>query len=212
MQAPKIRIIIADDFAMVRTGLMTLLKEFDELEFVGQASNGQIAIELCEQISPDLMLMDMQMPVLDGIAATRIIHQRHPDIKIIMLTAYAQEEMVQQALQAGATGYVFKDISPDNLLQTIRSVFAGQLTLSPLAAKFLLDTPPAEHEFGHKLTTREREVLQLMRDGLSNHAIAERLHVSPATVKSHVSNILAKLEVSTRAEAVALTMRRDSHP
>ncbi|MFZ1769660.1 MAG: response regulator transcription factor [Caldilinea sp.] len=212
MESPKIRIIIADDFAIVRTGLMTLMKEFDELEFVGQASNGQIAIELCEQISPDLMLMDMQMPVLDGIAATRIIHQRHPDIKIIMLTAYAQEAMVHQALQAGATGYVFKDISPDRLLQTIRSVFAGQLTLSPLAAKSLLDTSHAEHEVGYRLTAREREVLHLMRDGFSNHTIAERLQVSPATVKSHVSNILAKLEVSTRAEAVALTTRHDSHP
>lgn len=212
MLAQSIRVLVVDDHAMVRTGLVTMLQVFEELEFVGEAVNGQMAIDLCGQLTPDLVLMDMHMPVMDGIAATRVIHERHPQIKVLALTAYLQDETVQQALQAGAAGYMLKDVSPEELMHAIHAAFAGQFTFSPEAAQSLLHLPRSEHTFPHDLTEREREVLALMVEGLSNNAIALRLQVTPATVKSHVSSILAKLNVATRAEAMALAVRNGFLP
>jgi NarL family two-component system response regulator LiaR len=212
MSTEKIRVLIADDHVMVRTGLATMLKVFEEMEFVGEASNGQAAVDLCDLLTPDLVLMDMNMPVLDGVTATRAIHTRHPQIKVLALTAYLQDDIVQQALQAGASGYVVKDVSPEELMHAIHAAFAGQFTFSPQAAQSLLHTGRSAHTFGHELTEREQEVLRLMVQGLSNNGIAAHLQVSPATVKSHVSNILAKLDVTTRAEAVALATRNGILP
>lgn len=207
MTLGKIRVLVADDHAMVRTGLATMLKFFDEFVFVGEATNGQTAIDLCDELAPDLILMDMNMPAVDGVAATRTIRQKHPLIKVLALTGYAQDGQIKQALQAGVVGFLFKSVSLDELISAIHSAFAGQIILSPQAAESLLHTQRSEPTPDYGLTEREHEVLQLMLDGLSNNTIAERLHVSPTTVKSHVSNILSKLNVSTRAEAVAWATR-----
>lgn len=204
----KIRVLIADDHAMVRVGLKTMLCAFDELEFVGEATNGQMAIEMCDELLPDLVLMDVNMPIVDGVAATYAIHQKRSDIKILALTAHTQDGIVQKVLQAGAIGYVLKSSSPDELVNAIHSAIAGQVILSPEAVQSILQIRHIDQDAGFGFTEREHEVLQLMIDGLGNNAIAERLHVSPLTIKSHVSNILSKMSVATRAEAVALATRR----
>lgn len=208
MTANSIRILIADDHAMVRTGLVTMLNVFDELIFVGAASNGKVAIEMCNDVTPDIVLMDMHMPEVDGITATRIIRQQNPGIKVLALTGFAQDGSVRQALQAGASGFLLKSSSLEELIAAIRGVFAGQIILSPLAAAALVQAPSADPEIDYGLTQREQEVLELMLEGLSNNAIADRMHVSIMTVKSHVSSVLSKLHVATRAEAVALATRR----
>ena len=208
MTMEQIRVLVADDHAMVRTGLATMLKLFDELVLVGEAKNGQAAVDLCDELAPDLVLMDMNMPALDGVAATRTIREKHPLIKVLALTGYAQDSTIKQALQAGVAGFLLKSVSLDELLAAIHGIFAGQIILSPQVAESLLQTvrPAPANDYG--LTEREREVLHLMSDGLSNNAIADRLHVSAMTVKSHVSNVLAKMNVSTRAEAVAQATRQ----
>jgi NarL family two-component system response regulator LiaR len=163
---------------------------------------------MCHEFMPDLVLMDMNMPTVDGVTATRVIRQAHPDIKVLALTGYMQDNVVKQALQAGAAGYLLKSVSLDELMSAIRSVVAGQIVLSSDAAEALVQVPREEHQSDYGLTEREQEVLQLMIDGLSNNVIAEHLHVSPMTVKSHVSSVLSKMNVATRAEAVALATRR----
>lgn len=208
MEPRTIRILVADDHVMVRIGLATMLKVFDELVFVGAAANGQNAIELCDELAPDLVLMDIHMPEVDGIAATRAIHQHHPNIKVLALTGYAEDNGVRQVLQAGASGYLLKSASLEELIAAIHGVFAGQVILSPQAAAALVHASTAAAEDDYGLTDREYEVLLLMLDGLTNHAIADHLHVSPLTVKSHVSSVLSKLHVATRTEAVALASRR----
>ena len=192
---------------MVRTGLITMLKAYDDMVLVGAAANGQAAIDLCDEHIPDLVLMDMNMPIVDGVTATRMIRQKHPTIKVLALTGYLQESVVKQSLQAGVAGYLFKSVTPDELISAIHGVLADQIVLSPQAALSLLQTPQAAPKTEWDLTGRESEVLQLMTDGLSNSAIAERLHVSTTTVKSHVSNLLSKMNVTTRAEAVACATR-----
>lgn len=208
MEPRPIRILIADDHVMVRIGITTMLKVFDELILVGAATNGQSAIDLCDELAPDLVLMDVHMPEVDGIAATRIIRQQHPEIKVLALTGYADDNGVRKALQAGASGYMLKSASLDELIAAIYGVFAGQIILSPQAATALVQGSTSAPENDYGLTNREYEVLQLMLDGLSNQAIADHINVSPLTVKSHVSSVLAKLHVATRTEAVALANRR----
>lgn len=203
-----IRILIADDHAMVRIGLATMLKVVDELFFVGAAANGQHAIDLCNELTPDLVLMDIHMPELDGISATRIIRQQHPEIKVLALTGYPDDNGVRQALQAGASGYLLKSASLEELITAIHGACSGQIILSPQAAEALVHASAAVPQEDYGLTDREFEVLLLMLDGLTNQAIADRLHVSPLTVKSHVSSVLSKLHVATRTEAVALATRR----
>jgi len=209
MTQRQIRVLVADDHAMVRTGLATMLKVYDEFVFVGAAANGQAAIDLCDEWLPDLVLMDMDMPLVDGITATRMIRQRHPTIKVLALTGLLQDSMIRKSLQAGATGFLLKSVTTEELVSAIHGVFADQIILSPQAALALLQVSPSTSRDAWGLTEREQEVLDLMIDGLSNNSIAERLQVSAATVKSHVSNVLAKLNVTTRAEAVAFAMQRD---
>ncbi len=207
VSSARIRVLVVDDHAMVRRGLATFLKVFDDLELAGEAASGQAAITLCAQIQPDVVLMDMAMPDMDGAAATRLIRKQSPLIQVLALTSFKEEVLVQSALQAGAIGYLLKDISADELAQAIRAAHAGRSTLSPEAAQALVHAvsqPPAP---GFDLTERESEVLTLMVEGLTNTQIAARLTVSPSTVKSHVSNILSKLGVASRSEAVALAVR-----
>ncbi len=202
-----IRVMLVDDHAMVRRGLATFLKVFDDFELAGEAAGGEAAIQLCAQALPDVVLMDMVMPEMDGATATRAIRRQFPKVQVIALTSFKEEGLVQNALQSGAIGYLLKDVSADELAQAIRAAHAGRATLSPEATQALVHAatqPPAP---GHDLTERERAVLALLVEGLNNTQIAARLGVSPSTIKSHVSNILSKLGVASRTEAVALAVR-----
>ena len=202
-----IRVMLVDDHAMVRRGLATFLKIFDDLQLVGEAENGETAVRLCAQARPDVILMDMVMPDMDGAVATRLIRQQFPQVQVIALTSFKEGNLVRNTLEAGAIGYLLKDVSADELAQAIRAAHAGRATLSPEAAQALVETanqPPAP---GLDLTERELEVLALMVEGLNNTQIAGRLTVSSSTIKSHVSNILSKLGVASRTEAVTLALR-----
>lgn len=207
--SPQIRVMLVDDHAMVRRGLATFLKVFDDLLLAGEAASGDAAIKLCAEMSPlpDVILMDMVMPGMDGTATTRAIRHQHPDVQVIALTSFKEDALVQSALQAGAIGYLLKNVSSDELAQAIRAAHAGRATLSPEAAQALVHLASQPPTPGQDLTAREREVLALMIKGDNNNEIAATLVVSPSTIKSHVSNILSKLGVASRTEAVALAVR-----
>lgn len=202
-----IRVMLVDDHAMVRRGLATFLKIFDDLQLVGEAESGATAIKLCAEVKPDVILMDMVMPDMNGAAATRAIRQQFPQVQVIALTSFKEGDLVKNALEAGAIGYLLKDISADELARAIRSAHAGRATLSTEAAQALVESANQPSVPGLDLTEREREVLALMIEGLNNTQIAGKLSVSPSTIKSHVSNILTKLGVASRTEAVTLALR-----
>lgn len=202
-----IRLMLVDDHTMVRRGLATFLKIFDDLELAGEAESGEAAIQLCAEVLPDVILMDMVMPDMDGATTTRAIRQRFPHVQVIALTSFKEGDLVKQALEAGAIGYLLKDVSADELVKAIRAAHAGRVTLSPEAAQALVDTTQQPLAHDPKLTERELEVLKLMVDGLNNTQIAGKLMVSPSTIKSHVSNVLSKLGVASRTEAVTLALR-----
>ena len=202
-----IRVMVVDDHAMVRKGLATFIKAFKDLHLAGEAENGVTAVKLCGEILPDVVLMDMVMPEMDGATATRAICAKYPKVKVIALTSFNDGEWVKNALEAGAIGYILKDISAVDLVKAIRDAHAGRATLSPETAQTLVETANQPPEPGLDLTEREREVLTLMVEGQINAKIAEELNVSPFTIKSHVSNILFKLGVASRTEAVTLALR-----
>ncbi|HEX2992052.1 MAG TPA: response regulator transcription factor [Anaerolineales bacterium] len=201
-----IRVMLVDDHAMVRRGLATFLKIFDDLQLVGEAESGEAAIQLCAEVLPDVILMDMVLPDMDGAASTRVIRQRFPQVQVIALTSFKTGDLVRNALEAGAIGYLLKDITAEELVRAIRAAHAGRATLSPEVAQTLVHIA-GQPQPGHNLTGRELEVLALMVDGLNNTQIAGKLTVSPSTIKSHVSNILSKLGVASRTEAVTLALR-----
>ena len=205
--SPSIRVMLVDDHAMVRKGLATFLKIFDDLELVGEAESGASAIKLCAQALPDVILMDMVMPDMNGAAATRAIRKQFPHVQVIVLTSFKEGDLVKNALEAGAIGYLLKDISADELVRAIRAAHAGRATLSTEAAQALVESANQPSVPGLDLTEREREVLALMIEGLNNTQIAGKLSVSPSTIKSHVSNILSKLRVASRTEAVTHALR-----
>ena len=205
--SPPIRVMLVDDHTMVRRGLAIFLKVYDDLELVGEAENGEDAIQLCAKVLPDVVLMDIVMPVMDGSTAIRIIRQQFPQVQVIALTSFIEGQLINNALEAGAIGYLLKNVLADDLARAIRAAHSGRATLSPEAAQVLVEAvnqPPAP---GLDLTEREREVLSLMVEGLNNTQIAGRLAVSPSTIKSHVSNILSKLGAESRTEAVTLALR-----
>lgn len=207
-ESKKIRVFIADDHTVVRNGLKSFLIAFDDFELVGEARNGEEAVRLCIQARPDVVLMDLMMPVMDGAAATRLIRENQPQTQVIALTSFKEQELVQATIQAGAIGYLLKDVSADALANAVRAAAEGRPTLAPEAAQALIQsTRRAESQPGSDLTEREREVLALMVEGLNNQQIAERLVISLSTAKAHVSNILAKLNVSSRTEAVSLALK-----
>ena len=202
-----IRVMLVDDHAMVRRGLATFLMVYDDLQLAGEAESGEAAIEMCGEVLPDVVLMDMLLPAMDGAAATRMIRQRFPKVQVIALTSFKEKDLIKNALGAGAIGYLLKDVTADELARAIRAAHIGRATLSPDVAQVIVQIAGQPPEPGLDLTEREREVLALMVEGLNNTQIAGRLSVSPSTIKSHVSNILSKLGVSSRTEAVTLALR-----
>jgi len=203
-----IRVMLVDDHAVVRSGLGAFLLVNKDMNMVGEAESGEDALEKVSLLSPDVVLMDLKMPGMGGVAAIRALRQKYPEIKIIALTSYADEGLVQGALQAGAIGYLMKNVQAFELANAIRSAAVGRLTLSPEATEVLVQSATQPVIPGHDLTERERDVLKLMVAGLQNAEIAQQLIISPSTVKYHIGNIYSKLGVDSRVAAVSLAIQR----
>ena len=208
-ESKNIRVLLVDDHAVVRSGLTDFLFAYDDLELAGEASSGEGAVSMCERVKPDVVLMDLVMPGMDGAEATRAIRQAYPDIQVIALTSYKDDDLVQNAMQAGAIGYLLKNVTADELAEAIRSAKAGRPTLAPEAAQVLIHAATKPPDLGFDLTPRELEVLALLSEGMTNPEIAEQLVVSRSTVKHHVRAILSKLGATSRTEAVALAIKHN---
>jgi NarL family two-component system response regulator LiaR len=205
-----IRLLIVDDHAIIRAGLQALLQVVPDIEVVGEATNGREAVDLAEKLMPDVILMDLVLPEMDGIQAIRKILSKQTQARILVLTTFSGEDMVFPAIKAGAMGYQLKDSSPQELVEAIREVNRGQASLHPLIARKVLDevlNPPDQPPTRAPLTQREVEVLRLVAEGLENREIAERLVLSDATVRTHVSNILGKLHLASRTQAALYALR-----
>ena len=205
-----IRLLIVDDHAIIRAGLQALLQVVPDIEVVGEAINGREAVDLAEKLAPDVILMDLVMPEMDGIQAIRKILSNQPQARILVLTTFSGEDKVFPAIKAGAMGYQLKDSSPQELVEAIREVNRGQASLHSLIARKVLDevlNPPDLSPTRAPLTQREVEVLRLIAEGLENREIAERLVLSDATVRTHVSNILGKLHLASRTQAALYALR-----
>jgi two-component system, NarL family, response regulator LiaR len=202
------RVMIVDDHAMVRSGLAAFLSVADDCVLVGEAESGAQALRLCAEVQPDVVLMDLIMPGMNGVATTRAVRERFPAVQVIALTSFPEDRLIQEVLEAGALSYLLKNVSADELARAIRAARQGQSTLAPEAAQALIARVTQPRTPGHDLSARERQVLALMVQGLNNPEIAERLVVGRSTVKFHVSSILGKLGVQSRTEAVALAVQQ----
>jgi len=202
-----IQVMLVDDHNVVRSGLATFLRAYDDLELVGEAKNGREAVSLCHKMRPDVILMDLMMPEMDGIAATRAILSEYPEIKIIAMTSFEEEQLVQGVLAAGAISYLIKNVTSDELAKAIRDAASGRSTLSPEAARVLVQATRPTKQPLFDLTEREMDVLKLVVQGQSNRQIAEALVITIATAKAHISSILSKLQVSSRTEAIAYAIK-----
>jgi NarL family two-component system response regulator LiaR len=204
-----IRVIAVDDHQVVRGGIKYALLDYDDIELVAEAHSGQDAVRLCQQARPDVVLMDLMMPGMDGVEATRAIRERCPNVQILVLTSFHDKDLVPRAMQAGAIGYLLKGVSNQDLVEAIRAAHVGQPVLAKEAMAALVQAAAPPPKLGDDLNEREREVLALLAQGFSNRAIAERLFVSVATVKYHVRVLFSKLGASSRAEAVALAWQHN---
>ncbi|MEU5220514.1 response regulator transcription factor [Streptomyces sp. NPDC020807] len=204
-----IRVLLVDDHQVVRRGLRTFLEVQDDIEVVGEAADGAEGVALAEELRPDVVLMDVKMPGMDGVEALKRLRELANPARVLIVTSFTEQRTVVPALRAGASGYVYKDIDPDALAGAIRSVHAGHVLLQPEVADALLsqDDTPSGTGRGSVLTEREREVLGLIADGRSNREIARALVLSEKTVKTHVSNILMKLDLSDRTQAALWAVR-----
>ncbi|CAG7624758.1 response regulator [Paenibacillus allorhizosphaerae] len=217
-----IKLLLADDHAMVRRGLQVFLATQSEIELIGEAASGQEALEKAEALQPDIILMDLKMPVLSGIEATKRLKQSHPNIKVIVLTSFSDQDHVLPAIRAGARGYLLKDIEPEELVRAVRRVHQGQVELHPEAAGLLMSMVAEPDSVHHDastssgsgvepletLTPREREVLRLIAQGKSNKEIGETLFITEKTVKTHVSHLLDKLGLTDRTQAAILAVKQ----
>ncbi len=204
-----IRVMIVDDHEMVRRGLGLFIRGYDDLLLVGEAANGEEAIQLCAELQPDVVLMDIVMPGMNGIEATKIIQKNAPYIHIIALTSSSDTNNVTTAIQAGATSYLLKNVSDDQLANAIRAAREGQRVLSPEATQALINAATNPSKPSYHLTEREVEVLTLIVEGLNNLDIAERLYLSRSTVKYHISSLFIKLGVTNRSEAISLALKNN---
>ena len=205
-----IRLVLVDDHRVVRQGLKAFLATEADIEVVGEASNGREAVEVVESLQPDVVLMDLVMPELDGIGATAAIKQKWPSVDVIAMTSFIEDEKVFGAMRAGAGGYVLKDADPDDVVKAIRSAAAGEVHLDPRVARRLMEElnprKPKHATPQETLSEREIEVLKLVARGFSNQGIAEQLIISPKTAKTHVSNILSKLGLASRTQAAVYAL------
>jgi NarL family two-component system response regulator LiaR len=211
-KSDRIRVMTVDDHEILRSGIRFSLGAFDDLELVGEAHSGDEALLLCEKLQPDVVLMDMLMPEMDGVDTTRAIRCQHPQVQVLVLTSFYHQDLVGRAMRAGAVGYLVKGVSADELAEAIRAAHAGRSTLSTEAVQALVQATDSAPKLGADLSDREREVLALLAEGLSNAEIAQRLTISLSTVKYHVHGILSKLVAASRAEAVALALQHDLIP
>ena len=202
-----IRVLVVDDHAVVREGLRTFLELQEGIEVAGEAADGEEAIEAAERLRPDVVLMDLVMPALDGLAAMRALRERVPGARVIVLTSFADDDKLLPALRAGAAGYLLKNAEPQELARAVRAANAGEALLDPHVAARLVDALAGEKEPLDRLTPREREVLQLIGRGFSNKRIAQGLRLSEKTVKTHVGHVLAKLGVDDRTQAAVFAVR-----
>ncbi len=206
-EKPKIRVMVVDDHSVVRSGLGAFLAAASNLDLVGEAENGEQAVVRAKSLRPDVILMDLMMPGMDGVTATRLIKAQDPGVQVIALTSFQEDEMVQNAMKAGAIGYLMKNVSTHELASAIQAAHQGKMTLSPEAAQALVHAMQQAHET-EILTSREKEILKLMVEGLNNSEIAERIVVSLSTVKYHVSNILSKMGVDNRVAAITQAIQK----
>ena len=205
-----IRVLVIDDHAIVRKGICALLATEPDIEVVGEAQDGREAVATAKQLQPDVILMDLVMPELDGLEATRRILAAQPEVRVLVLTSFTGDDKVFPAIRAGAQGYLLKDSSPDELIQAIHQVYRGESSLDPSVARRVLQefSQPSSRSETDPLTEREAEVLQLVAQGCSNRDISEHLGISNATVRSHMSSILAKLKLSSRTQAAIYALRQ----
>lgn len=202
-----IKVLIVDDHPILRHGIKTMLFTFDDIVVVGEAGHGSETLARCDETNPDVILMDVVMPGMSGVETTRAVMKRYPQVKIIMLTSFPNQDLVQETLEAGAVGFLLKDAPIDTLGDAIRSAHAGHSTLAPEATQALIKNKSRPPKLGHDLSPREREVLTLVVEGLSNEEIAERLVISVNTVRKHVSACMSKLEAANRAQVAAQAVR-----
>jgi NarL family two-component system response regulator LiaR len=202
-----IRVITVDDHEILRGGIKFLLLAFDDIELVGEARNGDEAIYLCERLQPDVVLMDLMMAGMNGVQATRAIRKKYAEIQVLILTSFLENDLVQEAMQAGAIGYLLKGVSIDELANTLRSAALGRSMLTQEVLQALLQPSKSSSQSVYQLSKRQKEVLTLLALGLSNEAIAQRMKLSSSTIRHHVSQILNKLEVTNRTEAATTAVR-----
>lgn len=208
----KIHVMIVDDHKVVRSGLSAFLMAYEDMVLVAEADSGERALALCNKHHPDVILMDLAMPKMNGVETTEAILKACPDIKVIALTSFKERELVEGVIKAGAIGYLLKNVEADELANAIRQAHVGKPTLAPEAAQILIQASRRPYKPGIDLTEREKEVLGLLVEGCTNPEIAEKLVVSKSTVKFHVSSILNKLQVSSRTEAVAKALQEKLLP